>query len=64
MTKDNQINMPGAFGGLIRYNEEYGSRLKFKPWQIIAFIIVLALGVIAAKLFFSIKPIALVFGLI
>lgn len=51
MAKDNQISMPGVFGGLMRYHEEYDSKLKFKPWHIIAFIIVLALGVIALKIF-------------
>ena len=31
MAKDQQISMPGVFGGLMRYNEEYKSRLMIKP---------------------------------
>ncbi|MEM3074589.1 MAG: preprotein translocase subunit Sec61beta [Candidatus Pacearchaeota archaeon] len=54
MGKENQIQMPGVFGGLIRYNEEYDSKFKFKPWHVIAFVIVLAFGVIALKLLFPI----------
>ena len=52
MSKDNSIQMPGVFGGLMRYNEEYDSNFKFKPWQVLAFIIILALGIIALKIFF------------
>jgi len=56
MSKDNQINMPGVFGGLMRYNEEYKSTLMFKPWQVIAFIVAFALVVILLKIFFPIVP--------
>ncbi len=56
MAKDDKISMPGVFGGLMRYHEEYDSKLRFKPWHIITFIIVLALGAITAKLFFPIGP--------
>ena len=54
MSKDNQISMPGVFGGLMRYNEEYDSTFKFKPMHIIAFIVILALGVLALKIFFPV----------
>ena len=56
MSKDNSVQMPGVFGGLMRYNDEFKSTFMFKPWQIIAFIIVLAVVVIGAKIFFPIVP--------
>jgi len=53
--QDNQIQMPGVFGGLMRYSEGYDSNFKFKPWYVIAFVIVLAIGVIVAKIFFPVE---------
>ena len=44
---DNQINMPGAFGGLMRYNEEYTSLINLKP----SFVIVLILALVVARIF-------------
>ena len=46
-----QISMPGVFGGLMRYNEEYQSRLKLKPAYVVALIILLAVGIIGLNLF-------------
>ncbi len=40
------VSMPGVFGGLMRYNEEYKSKFMFKPTHVIVFIILLAIGVI------------------
>ena len=57
MSKDTQVSMPGGFGGLMRYNEEYDSRLKFKPSHVIAFIILIALFVVGLKIFFPIRAI-------
>lgn len=54
MAKDGSISMPGVFGGLMRYNEEYDSRLKITPLQVIVFVVVLALGVVILKLFLPI----------
>jgi len=48
-----QMSMPGVFGGLMRYNEEYQSKLKIKPAYAIAIILLLAIGVVALNLFFS-----------
>jgi len=40
MAKQNQgINMPGGFGGLMRYNEEYASKFMLKPTYVIGFVI-------------------------
>ena len=57
MTKDNQIQMPGAFGGLMRYNEEYDSFFKFKPVMVIIFIVALAIIILALKIFFPVRAI-------
>ncbi len=51
MAKDSGISMPGVFGGLMRYNEEYKSKLMFKPAHVIAVIIVFALLIIGMNLF-------------
>lgn len=48
------INMPGGFGGLMRYSEEYDSKIKFKPAHIIAFVIGIVVLVLALKIFFPI----------
>ncbi len=46
------INMPAGFGGLMRYKEEYKSKLMLKPAHVIGFIIVVVLFVIALNIFF------------
>lgn len=51
MSKDNSVAMPGVFGGLMRYNEEYNSKLKFKPEHIIIFIILITILVLGLKFF-------------
>lgn len=38
---DNQIQMPGSFGGLMRFDEEYASKFYLKPTHVIAFIILI-----------------------
>ena len=56
MAKDQQMQMPGVFGGLMRYNEGYESNFKFKPSAVIIYIVVIALAVIAMKIFFPVQP--------
>ncbi|MFA5992689.1 MAG: preprotein translocase subunit Sec61beta [Candidatus Pacearchaeota archaeon] len=51
MSKDTGMSMPGVFGGLMRYNEEYNSRFKFRPEYVIAFVIILGLVVLGLKVF-------------
>lgn len=51
----NPISMPSGSGGLMRYNEEYNSKLKFKPSQIVLFIIAIIAFVIILKIFFPIS---------
>ena len=50
----NRIHMPGAFGGLMRYDEEYKSRFMMSPSHVIGIIIALVALVIILKLIFPI----------
>ena len=34
-----EISMPGSFGGLMRYKDEYNSKLKISPAQVILMIV-------------------------
>jgi len=49
-----KINLPGAFGGLMRYDEEYKSKFMLSPGQVIGFVIFIIVFVLALKLFWSI----------
>ncbi|MEK6906018.1 MAG: hypothetical protein AABW81_00160 [Nanoarchaeota archaeon] len=35
------VNLPGGFGGLVRYNEEYNSKFMLKPIHIVGFIVLI-----------------------
>jgi len=35
------INLPGAFGGLTSFREEYDSKFKLKPSHIILFVVLI-----------------------
>ncbi len=42
MAKENTgVNLPGGFGGLMRYNEEYSSKFMLKPTHVVGFIILI-----------------------
>ena len=41
MAKDNKIQMPSGFGGLMRYQDEYESKFNLKPSHVIVFIILI-----------------------
>ncbi len=58
MASDNKISMPGVFGGLMRYDEEYDSRFMLKPSHVIAFIIVVIVLIIALNIFWPISVVA------
>ena len=47
MAQPNKITMPSGMGGLVRYFDEYDSRIKFKPGHII----ILCFVVMAIMLF-------------
>ncbi|MFH1311020.1 MAG: preprotein translocase subunit Sec61beta [Nanoarchaeota archaeon] len=38
---DNRIQMPSGYGGLMRFSEEYKSKIMLKPAHIIAFVILI-----------------------
>ena len=38
---ENKIQMPAGFGGLMRFSEEYKSRIMLKPAYIIVFVILI-----------------------
>lgn len=48
-----KINLPGAFGGLMRYDEEYKSKFMLSPGHVIGFVIFIIVFVLALKLFWS-----------
>ncbi|MBS3098689.1 preprotein translocase subunit Sec61beta [Candidatus Pacearchaeota archaeon] len=48
----NKIHMPGAFGGLMRYDEEYKSRFMITPSQVIGIVIAIVIFVIVLKVLF------------
>lgn len=39
--QENKINLPGGFGGLMRYSEEYDSAINIKPAHVAVFIILI-----------------------
>jgi preprotein translocase subunit Sec61beta len=41
MASDNRINLPGGFGGLMRYSEEYDSYVNLKPTYVVLFVILI-----------------------
>jgi len=46
-----EMNMPSGFGGLMRYKEEYNSKLKFKPEHVVLMIILTIVFVVGLKIF-------------
>ncbi|MGV8151467.1 MAG: preprotein translocase subunit Sec61beta [Candidatus Nanoarchaeia archaeon] len=49
---DGGISMPSGSGGLMRYNEEYDSRIKLKPEHVILLVAATVIFVYALKIFF------------
>jgi preprotein translocase subunit Sec61beta len=54
MANDNKISMPGAFGGLVRYDEEYDSKFMITPTHVLVFVILIILFVIFMKMLFPV----------
>lgn len=48
---DSKLNLPGGMGGLMRYDEEYTSKIMISPTHVIVFIILVILFVITLKTF-------------
>ena len=51
MADDNKISMPGSFGGLMRYDDEYKSKFQLSPYHVIGFLVIVILFVLGLKLF-------------
>jgi len=49
---DSKINVPSGFGGLMRYSEEYSSKLRLKPIHVIVFIILIIVFRVALSFIF------------
>ncbi|MBX4196297.1 preprotein translocase subunit Sec61beta [Candidatus Pacearchaeota archaeon] len=54
MAQQSGVSVPGPFGGLMRYDEEYSSRFMLKPAHVVAFIIGFIVFVLALKIFWPI----------
>ncbi len=50
MAGDGKISMPGSFGGLMRYDEEFKSRFMMSPAQVIGVIVFIIIFVLALKI--------------
>jgi len=50
--QSNSINMPGGFGGLTRFSEEYASKINLKPTHIIAFIVLVVIFRVSLEVIF------------
>ena len=50
---DNNVSMPTGFGGLMRYKEEYNSKLKFGPGVVVGMIIAVIVLVVGLRIFYT-----------
>ncbi|NCO11224.1 hypothetical protein CO038_01850 [Candidatus Pacearchaeota archaeon CG_4_9_14_0_2_um_filter_39_13] len=51
---DNKIQVPGVFGGLMRYDEGYKSKFMLNPGAVIGFILAIIVIVIGLKIFWPV----------
>ena len=49
---ENRIQMPGSFGGLMRFQDEYSSKIKLKPTHVVAFVILIIAFRVALGFFY------------
>ena len=50
---DSSISMPAGFGGLMRYKEEYNSKLKFGPGVVVGMIIAVIVLVVGLRILYT-----------
>ena len=50
MARDDRISMPGSYGGLVRYYDEYKSKIQIKPAHVIAIIVLVVVLEIALNI--------------
>jgi len=55
MPPQQKLQMPGVFGGLMKYDEEYRSRFMISPAMVVGFIIFIIVFVVAMKIFFPVS---------
>ena len=55
MAQEQKMQMPGVFGGLMRYDSEYKSKFMFSPYAIIAFLASMIAFVLVLKIFFPVS---------
>jgi preprotein translocase subunit Sec61beta len=53
MAQQQGVNLPGRFGGLMRFNEEYSSLINLKPVHVMMFVILIVLFRISLPFFFG-----------
>ena len=51
MASDNKISMPGVFGGLMRFDEEYKSRFMLRPEHVLVLVLLIVVFVIVLNMF-------------
>ena len=51
MAQQQKMQMPGVFGGLMRYDDEFKSKFMISPKVVIAFVILIVLFVFALRIF-------------
>ena len=49
---DNRVHMPAGFGGLMRFEEEYKSKIMLKPVHVIGFVVLILAFRVFLGLFF------------
>ncbi|MFH1585812.1 MAG: preprotein translocase subunit Sec61beta [archaeon] len=47
------VQMPGGFGGLMRFSEEYDSKINLKPTHVILFIILIIVFRVGLGMFYG-----------
>lgn len=52
MASNEGVSVPGPFGGLVRYDEEFKSRFQMSPAHVLVFVGLIILFVIGLKIFF------------
>ena len=48
------VHMPGGMGGLMRYDEEFKSKIMLNPSHVVGFIILVIIFVIGLKIFWPV----------
>ena len=54
MAQQNQMSVPGPFGGLVRYDSEYDSKFKMTPTQVLIFAALVVVAVTIFKVFWTV----------